>query len=247
MVSAMRSDESTLLAAIIQSPSEPAPRLAYADWLQSRHETDRARWIRLMVLGPSGVAIVGTPNELLDRRSELQAIQTAGLAASLAAAPPELRHHFRHIEHYDRGLLGKVVGSGPQLEPVLDRLLQLAPITEVDVTAGAKQCLHHPGLRQIRVLTLRYDNWLEEPWRLVETLRNSPNFDTLRKLRVESVRFCDSKWTGESDTYLDQLTRAEWEILRQHFGSDVLVDARVNEIGERLTPLKTARTDDMVR
>lgn len=242
----MRSDESTLLAAIVQSPGDSAPRLAYADWLQSRHETDRARWIRLMVLGPSGVGIVGTPNELLDRLSELQAIQAAGLAASVAAAPLECKHHVRHIEHYDRGLLGKIIGSGLELEPVLDRLLQLAPITEVDVTAGAKQFLHHPELQRIRVLTLRYDNWLDEPWRLVETLGNSPNFKSLRKLRVESVRFCDSKWTGESDAYLDQLTHAEWEVLRQRFGSDVLVDARMNEIGERLIPLKTARTDDMV-
>jgi hypothetical protein len=172
--------------------------------------------------------------------AEFAAIRDEGLAAFIAVAPPGCAGYFRHEDRYYRGLLRSLVGSGLELAPHLEGLFRAAPITELEVTDGADALLRRRELQRVRKLRLGYRNWLERPAELVQALVACSNLGGLTKLWVESVWFYDWKWTSQDSVFVDQLSTADWDQLFKRFGPEVLVDNRINGLGEPKLPLRTA-------
>jgi uncharacterized protein (TIGR02996 family) len=235
----MHPEEEALVAAIADAPADDAPRLVYADWLEEHGDVVRARFIRWKILGPSGLGLFGSTNELLDSGFDFKGLRDEALAAFARAAPRGCGHLFTDIGCYSRGFVTAASGDGLALAPALDALLRTTPIRSLVVERNADALLDCPALGRLRALTLSYDNWRDYPARLVNRLIACPHLGRLEGLRLDTVWTYyeeDSKWTDIEETqHHDRLTTAEWERLLAHFGPR-LRDGRPTNPQQPYTP-----------
>jgi uncharacterized protein (TIGR02996 family) len=131
------SDEAALLAAILAHPEEDTPRLVYADWLDEQggvSNTDRAEYIRLEI---------NFAREFPERRWSKAKAEAQKRARQLFAKHcrdwfPELygrKNILRGGRGYPdmaRGFPYRLLCESAKLLEVGERLMQLAPITEVE-------------------------------------------------------------------------------------------------------------------
>src|SRR4051812_29492812 len=120
----MTHDES-LLNAVIESPDDDAPRLAYADWLDGHGESARAHFIRVQI--ELAHLPDGDP-----RRAKLEAKEQDSLKEHRATWLRPLRDRPAGPAHqFRRGFLEEIAVSAADFVRQGESLLRLAPVRKV--------------------------------------------------------------------------------------------------------------------
>jgi uncharacterized protein (TIGR02996 family) len=155
-------DGDALLAAILASPDEDTPRLAYADWLDENDQPDRAALIRVQIeLGrlPPNEAVPWNRHAagLRAREQALLEDHRAEWLAPLRARGEPLQHPGTHGQ-FRRGFVEVVWMPAAVFVQRGERLLGLAPVRELRVTETTDdefgELLRSPPLRRLEALDL---------------------------------------------------------------------------------------------
>lgn len=176
---ATQDERETLLRAILDDPDDDEKRLAYATWLDSHGEADRARVIRLMIEAdnlsqsdPRREGLLQEAYSLIKRHGKFW----------LADLPKDQKVGM----NYRRGFVDEVRFENPkdflrEEESIFDR----EPIQAVEITLGPgdiDQVAQHRPWTNIRSLTLRAKRGLED--RHVADFLSSPYLRQLAWLAI---------------------------------------------------------------
>src|SRR5437763_2940721 len=157
------SDEAALLAAIRANPDEDTPRLVYADWLDEQggaSNTDRAEYIRLEIQfardhperrwSKAKQDAQKRPRQLFWKNRAEWFPELFGRKSILRGA--------RAYPDMSRGFPYKVGSNADKLIAVGERLVQLAPIVELDLmevdTVRLRAFARAPWVRGLREIGL---------------------------------------------------------------------------------------------
>lgn len=121
-------DEHVLLRAICETPEDDAPRLAYADWLEERGQTERAELIRVQIERALG----NDSRELREREATL--LRTHG--RTWLAEMPE----FRWIgwDQFERGFPSAIRTTWETLKETGASPFKAAPITSLQIVIDSE-------------------------------------------------------------------------------------------------------------
>src|SRR5262245_49018815 len=157
------SDEAAFLAAILANPDEDTPRLVYADWLDEQGGTSnvaRAEYIRLEIDFARNFPEVRWSKEKDEARKRARQL----LAKHYREWFPEIygRKNIlrgsRGSPDMGRGFPYRLLCDSEKLLQVGERLMQLAPITEVEfrdiADSGLRRLVQSPWARGVRDLNM---------------------------------------------------------------------------------------------
>lgn len=226
----MTADE-TLLRAVIDRPDDDAPRLAYADHLDARGDTDRAAFIRVQCALESIPPEAPERPELQAREQELLGRFAWDWAAEFGTRITQWVYRRGFIERVEMGLetsaevILAVVARAPirhirdvsqfcDLQGVVDALPHLERLTGLEFwglyafeDTLVAQMLASPHLRNLRTLILHHDrngNMVETDV-LVEGLAQ-PHRASLEELAVN----VDGCWRGPGNRVLEAMARSPY-------------------------------------
>jgi uncharacterized protein (TIGR02996 family) len=174
--------ERAYLESVCAQPDDDAPRLAYANWLESRDDHDRAEFIRLQCelarLEPDHLARFS----MADRERELLRLHDAEWRSGL----PDLKGIV--WGRFVRGFVAAVQAATiPAFLGQADHLYDLQPVEELRLLSvrDIGRLAYDPNLAQIRALDLSRTGLKD---RVVYQLTTSPYLDGLRSLDLSRNR-----------------------------------------------------------
>ncbi|SIO60903.1 repeat-companion domain-containing protein [Singulisphaera sp. GP187] len=244
-----------LLKAILDSPDDDAPRLAYADWLESQGEPERGEFIRIQcTLDPMPANDPGRP-ALLAREAELLDQYGWTWAEEFGTEITEWVYQRGFIERVEMSLerpadqILATLSKGPirhvrdtgqfcDLEGVVEALPHLERLTglefwgfyAIDDRLLAK-LLNSPHLKNLRTLVLQHDRNgnLVKNKVLVEGLL-SPYRGNLRELAVN----VDGVWRGPSPKILLAMARSPYlaNLRKLNLSHTILTGDLVRTLGQ---------------